>query len=47
MTSALPADPVSPALESRAVSVRLGGREVLAGADLVLRPGEMVAVVGP
>jgi iron complex transport system ATP-binding protein len=37
----------SPALESRAVRVRLGGREVLAGADLALRPGEMVAIVGP
>jgi iron complex transport system ATP-binding protein len=47
MTTALPAAPVSPALDSRSVAVRLGGREVLAGADLVLRPGEMVAVVGP
>ena len=47
MIAALPADPVIPALESRAVSVRLGGREVLAGIDLTLRPGEMVAVVGP
>ena len=47
MTAALPVGPVSLALESRAVRVRLGGREVLAGVDLALRPGEMVSVVGP
>lgn len=47
MAAALPTSPVLPALESRAVTVRLGGREVVAGADLALRPGEMVAVVGP
>ncbi len=47
MSSAPPVDPASPVLESRGVSVRLGGRDVLSGADLALRPGEMVAIVGP
>jgi iron complex transport system ATP-binding protein len=47
MSPAPTVDPASPVLESRRVSVRLGGRGVLAGADLALLPGEMVAIVGP
>jgi iron complex transport system ATP-binding protein len=35
------------ALEAYAVTVELGGAEILRGADLQVRTGELVAVVGP
>jgi len=44
-------DPVrqddAPLLEVHGLKVRLGGREIVQDADLVLRRGELVAVVGP
>jgi iron complex transport system ATP-binding protein len=33
-------------LEARGVSVRLGGREVVTGADLAVAPGRIVALIG-
>jgi iron complex transport system ATP-binding protein len=36
-----------PLLEARGVQVRIGGTPILHGADLVLHPGRLVAVVGP
>lgn len=54
---ALPSDPSAPQapqtrervgwLELRQVSVRIGGRQVLAGVDLTIPGGALVAVVGP
>lgn len=41
------ADPGAPLLEVHDLRVQLGGREIVAAADLVLRPGRLVAVVGP
>jgi iron complex transport system ATP-binding protein len=38
---------VPPLLEARDVRVRIGGAEILRGAELVARAGELVAVVGP
>ncbi|MFF3556813.1 heme ABC transporter ATP-binding protein [Streptomyces tsukubensis] len=45
----LPARPAPGAVlaEARGVRIRLGGREVLAGADLTARSGEVLALVGP
>ncbi|MFE3093646.1 heme ABC transporter ATP-binding protein [Streptomyces sp. NPDC059248] len=45
----LPARPVpgSVLAEASGVRIRLGGREVLAGADLAARSGEVLALVGP
>ena len=40
-------DGSSPALVLRGVGHRFGDREVLTGVDLVVGPGEVVAVVGP
>ena len=46
---ALPSPPVpgDVALEATAVSVARGGREVVSGVDLVVRHGELIALVGP
>jgi iron complex transport system ATP-binding protein len=35
------------ALSLRGVSVALGGREVVAGVDLTVQPGELVVIIGP
>ncbi|MEV7086766.1 heme ABC transporter ATP-binding protein [Streptomyces sp. NPDC093085] len=42
-----PASPGTPVAEATALHVRLGGRAVLSGIDLVARAGEVVALVGP
>lgn len=39
--------PVSPLIDVADLAVRLGGREVLTGVDLQVRPGELVGLVGP
>ncbi|CAB4934104.1 unannotated protein [freshwater metagenome] len=39
--------PTDPLLEVHGLAVRLGGRDIVTDADLVLRRGELVAVVGP
>lgn len=42
-----PPTPGEPLAEARALRVRLGSREVLAGVDLTARAGEVLALVGP
>ncbi|PYE54179.1 ABC transporter permease subunit [Deinococcus yavapaiensis] len=35
------------AIELRDVTIRLGGRDILTGVDLTVRPGEFLALIGP
>ena len=46
-TTAAPSTPAAPAVLARGAAVRLGGRQVWAGVDLTVHPGEFVAVLGP
>lgn len=43
--SAVEAD--APALEMRGIDVQFGGRTILDGVDLCVRPGELVSLIGP
>jgi energy-coupling factor transport system ATP-binding protein len=45
--AAIPGSPGAPALSARGLVAERGGRTVLAGADLEVRRGEAVALVGP
>lgn len=37
----------TPAIEIRALSLELGGAQILSGIDLLVQPGEVVSVIGP
>jgi iron complex transport system ATP-binding protein len=47
MTEAMTAKQSAAVLVAEALSLRLGGREVLRGMSLTVRPGEIIAVAGP
>lgn len=42
--SAVPADPL---VQARGVSLDIGGRHILHGVDLTVRPGQIVTLIGP